>query len=107
MSLRRRMFVAFGLLVLCCALICTSASGGASTFGTYSDYSSSLHPVIATVPVRIRIPEEERPHLLDDALYTSIVGYRTLDYLAPGARRGTPRFSAVVTSPRSRVLTQS
>jgi hypothetical protein len=32
---------------------------GASTFGTYSDYSSSLHPVIATAPVRIRIPEEE------------------------------------------------
>jgi hypothetical protein len=28
------------------------------------------------------LPEQGRPHLLDDALYTSIAGYRTLDYLS-------------------------
>jgi hypothetical protein len=42
-------------------------------------YSSSLHLVIAAAPVRLRLPEEGKPHLLDDALYTSIAGYRTLD----------------------------
>jgi hypothetical protein len=38
--------------------------------------------VIAAAPVRIRLPEEGRPHLLDDALYTSIAGYRALDYFS-------------------------
>ncbi|HEX6494273.1 MAG TPA: hypothetical protein VF018_02230 [Acidobacteriaceae bacterium] len=48
--------------------------------------------MIAAAPIRIRLPQQERPHLLDDGLYASIAGYRTLDYfstrraLAGGAR---------------------
>jgi hypothetical protein len=32
--------------------------------------------------VRISLPEQGKPHLLDGALYASIAGYRTLDYLS-------------------------
>jgi hypothetical protein len=38
--------------------------------------------VIAAASVRIRLPEEETPHLLDDALYASPAGYRTLNYFS-------------------------
>jgi hypothetical protein len=38
--------------------------------------------VIAVAPVRVTLPQQERPHLLDDALYASIAGYRALDYLS-------------------------
>src|ERR1700744_1724523 len=58
MSLGRWTFVAFGLLVLCCLLACTSASGEPAP------------------------PAPQRSHLLDGALYASIASYRTLDYLS-------------------------
>jgi hypothetical protein len=32
--------------------------------------------------MRISLPEQGKPHLLDGALYASIAGYRTLDYLS-------------------------
>ena len=82
MSWGRWTFVAFGLLVLCCLLACTSASGEPAPSAPTPSYSSSLRPIIAAAPIRIRLPEQGRPHLLDDALYTSIAGYRTLDYLS-------------------------
>jgi hypothetical protein len=76
------MFVAFGLFVLCCLLVRMSASREPAPSAPTPTYSSSLHPVIAAAPVRIRLPEEGRPHLLDDVLYTSIAGYRALDYFS-------------------------
>ena len=82
MSWGRWTFVAFGLLVLCCLLACTSASGEPAPPAPTPSYSSSLRPIIAAAPIRIRLPEQGRPHLLDDVLYTSIAGYRTLDYLS-------------------------
>ena len=82
MSWGRWTFVAFGLLVLCCLLACTSASGEPTPSAPTPAYSSSLRPIIAAAPIRIRLPEQGRPHLLDDVLYTSIAGYRTLDYLS-------------------------
>jgi hypothetical protein len=82
MSLGRWTFVAFGLLVLCCLLACTSASGEPAPPAPTPAYSSSLRPVIAAARVRISLPEQGRPHLLDLGLYTSIAGYRTLDYLS-------------------------
>lgn len=82
MNWGRWTFVAFGLFVLCCLLICRSASGEPAPSAPTLSYSSSLHPVIAAAPVRIRLPEGGRPHLLDDALYTSIAGYRALDYFS-------------------------
>ena len=82
MSWGRWTFVAFGLLVLCCLLACTSASGEPAPSAPTPSYSSSLRPIIAAAPIRIRLPEQGRPHLLDDVLYTSIAGYRTLDYLS-------------------------
>lgn len=77
--------MAFGLLVLCCLLACTSASGEAEPSATTPSYSSSLRslrPVIAAAPVRLSLPEQGRPHLLDDAMYASIAGYRAFDYLS-------------------------
>jgi hypothetical protein len=82
MSLGRWTFVAFGLLVLCCLLACTSASGEPAPPAPTPTYSSSLRPVIAAARVRVSLPEQGRPHLLDDALYASLAGYRTLDYLS-------------------------
>ena len=82
MSWGRWTFVAFGLLVLCCLLACTSASGEPAPSAPTPSYSSSVRPIIAAAPIRIRLPEQGRPHLLDDVLYTSIAGYRTLDYLS-------------------------
>lgn len=82
MSWGRWTFVAFGLLVLCCLLACTSASGEPAPSAPTPSYSSSLRPIIAAAPIRIRLPEQGRPHLLDEMLYTSIAGYRTLDYLS-------------------------
>ena len=82
MSWGRWTFVAFGLLVLCCLLACTSASGEPAPSAPTPSYSSSLRPIIAAAPIRIRLPEQGRPHLLDDVLYTSIAAYRTLDYLS-------------------------
>jgi hypothetical protein len=83
MSLGRWTFVAFGLLVLCCLLACTSASGEpAPSAPPTPAYSSSLRPAIAAARVRVSLPEQGRPHLLDLGLYTSIAGYRTLDYLS-------------------------
>jgi hypothetical protein len=38
--------------------------------------------VIAAARVRVSLPEQGRPHLLDDALYASLAGYRTLDYFS-------------------------
>jgi hypothetical protein len=86
------MFVAFGRLVLCCLLVCTSAFGEPAPSAPTPTYSSSLHSVIATAPVRIRMPEEERSHRLDDALHPSIVGYRTLDYFSTRCATRNPSF---------------
>jgi hypothetical protein len=69
-------FIAFGLLILCFLLACTAQAE------SNLPYSSSLQPAIASVPARIALPQQQRPHLLDDALYASIAGYRTLDYLS-------------------------
>jgi hypothetical protein len=69
-------FIVFGLLILCFLLACTAARAESNL-----PYSSSLQPTIATVPAHIALPQQ-RPHLLDDALYASIAGYRTLDYLS-------------------------
>jgi hypothetical protein len=69
--------------MLCCLLLaCTSASAEPAASAPAPTYSSSLRLVIAAAPIRIRLPEQGRPHLLDDILYTSIAGYRTLDYLS-------------------------
>jgi hypothetical protein len=92
MSWGRWTFVAVGLLVLCCLLACTEASGEAAPSVPTPTYSSSLRPVISAARVRISLPEQGKPHLLDGALYASIASYRTLDYfstrhaLAGGAR---------------------
>jgi hypothetical protein len=82
MTLGRWTFVAFGLLVLCCLLACTSASGEPAPPAPTPAYSSSLRPAIAAARARVSLPEQGRPHLLDGALYASIAGYRTLDYLS-------------------------
>ncbi len=82
MNWGRWTFVAFGLLVLCCLLACTSASGEPAPSAPAPSYSSSLRPVIAAGPTRIRLPEQGRPHLLDDTFYASIAGYRALDYVS-------------------------
>jgi hypothetical protein len=82
MSLGRWTFVAFGLLVLCCLLACTSALGEPAPSAPTPAYSSSLRPVVAAARVRISLPEQGKPHLLDDALYASLAGYRTLDYFS-------------------------
>jgi hypothetical protein len=82
MSWGRWTFVAVGLLVLCCLLACTEASGEAAPSVPAPTYSSSLRPVISAARVRISLPEQGKPHLLDGALYASIAGYRTLDYLS-------------------------
>jgi hypothetical protein len=82
MNLGRWTFVALGLLVLCCLLACTSASGEPAPSVPVPSYSSSLRPVIAAAPVRVSIPQQARPHLLDLGLYASLASYRTLDYLS-------------------------
>jgi hypothetical protein len=84
--------MAVGLFIVCCLLACLSASGEPESPAPGARYSSSLRPVIAAAPVRISLPQQGGPHLLDDALYASIAGYRALDYfstrraLAGGAR---------------------
>jgi hypothetical protein len=82
MSWGRWTFVALGLLVLCCLLACASASGESAPTAPVPPYSSSLRPVIAATRIRISLPQQGRPHLLDGALYASIASYRTLDYLS-------------------------
>jgi hypothetical protein len=82
MSWGRWTFVAVGLLVLCCLLACTAASGEAAPSVPTPAYSSSLHPIISAAQVRISLPEQGRPHLLDGVLYASIASYRTLDYFS-------------------------
>jgi hypothetical protein len=82
MNWGRWTFIAFGLLLLCCLLACTSASGEPAPSAPVPSYSSSLHPVIATAPARLSLPRGETPHLLDLGLYASVAGYRTLDYLS-------------------------
>jgi hypothetical protein len=83
MTCGRWTFIAFGLLLLCVLLACTSSPAESLPAASNAHhYSSSLQPVIAVVPVRIVLPEQGRPHLPDDALYASIAGYRTLDYLS-------------------------
>jgi hypothetical protein len=82
MSWGRWTFVAVGLLVLCCLLACTEASGEAAPSVPTPTYSSSLRPVISAARVRISLPEQGKPHLLDGALYASIASYRTLDYFS-------------------------
>jgi hypothetical protein len=92
MNWGRWTFVAFGLLVLCFLLACNAASGEATPSAPTPSYSSSLHPIISAARVRVSLPQQGRPHLLDGALYASIATYRTLDYfstrraLAGGAR---------------------
>jgi hypothetical protein len=81
MNLGRWTFVAFGLLLLCCLLACTSASGEPAPSAPVPSYSSSLRPVIAAAPVRVSLPQPT-PHLLDVGLYASLATYRTLDYLS-------------------------
>lgn len=87
MNFGRWTFIAFALLLLCCLLACTSASGEPLPSAPVPSYSSSLHPVIAAAPVRLplprlSLPRQETPHLLDLGLYASIAGYRALDYLS-------------------------
>jgi hypothetical protein len=82
MAWGRWTFIALGLLLLCFLLACTSVSAEPAPANSTPAYSSSLHPVIAAAPARIALPQQQRPHLLDDALYASIAGYRTLDYLS-------------------------
>ena len=82
MTWSRWTFIAFGLLVLCFLLACKSALAESAATETDLPYSSSLQPVIAASRVRISLPEQQRPHLFDDALYASIASYRTLDYLS-------------------------
>ena len=82
MNLGRWTLIAFGLLLLCCLLACTSASGEPAPSAPVPSYSSSLHPVIATAPARLSLPRGETPHLLDFGLYASVASYRTLDYLS-------------------------
>ena len=82
MTWGRWTFVALGLLVLCCLLACNSASGEAPPSEPTPSFSSSLRPVISAARVRISLPEQGKPHLLDGALYASIASYRTLDYLS-------------------------
>lgn len=82
MNFSRWTLIAFGLLVLCCLLACTPASGEPSPSAPVPSYSSSLHPVIAAAPARLSLPRQETPHLLDLGLYASVAGYRTLDYLS-------------------------
>jgi hypothetical protein len=47
-----------------------------------ASYSSSLRPMITVRPLPAPPAQQERPKLLDDALYASIAGYRTFDYLS-------------------------
>jgi hypothetical protein len=82
MTWGRWTFIAFGLLILCFLLACTSASAESASETSNLPYSSSLQPIIASARVRVALPEQGRPPLLDDALYASIAGYRTLDYLS-------------------------
>ena len=82
MTWGRWTFIAFGLLMLCLLLACTSVSAEPAAAKSDLPYSSSLHPVIASTPAHIVLLRQQRPHLLDDALYASIAGYRTLDYLS-------------------------
>jgi hypothetical protein len=98
MNLGRWTFIAFGLLLLCALLACESASGEPAPSTPVPSYSSSLHPVIAAAPVRLSLPRQETPHLLDLGLYASVAGYRTLDYLS--TRR------ALAGGARERVLPQ-
>jgi hypothetical protein len=82
MSWGRWTFVAFGLLVLCCLLACNAASGEEAPSVPTPAYSSSLRPIISAARVRISLPEQGKPHLLDGVFYASIAGYRTLDYFS-------------------------
>ena len=82
MTWGRWTFIAVGLLLLCFLLACTSASAESAPADSNLPYSSSLHPVIAVAPARIALPQQQRPHLLDDALYAWIAGYRAFDYLS-------------------------
>jgi hypothetical protein len=82
MSWGRWTFVALGLLVLCCLLACNAASGEAPPSAPTPAFSSSLRPIISSARVRVSLPEQGKPHLLDGALYASIASYRTLDYLS-------------------------
>jgi hypothetical protein len=82
MTWGRWTFIAFGLLLLCFLLACTSVSAEPAPANPNLPYSSSLHPVIAAGPARIALPRQQGPRLLDDALYASIAGYRTFDYLS-------------------------
>lgn len=82
MTWGRWTFIAVGLLLLCFLLACTSASAEPASAGSNLPYSSSVQPVIAAAPARIALPQQQRPHLLDDALYASIAGYRAFDYLS-------------------------
>jgi hypothetical protein len=81
MNWGRWTFIAIGLLALCVLLACKSVSAEPVPSESDLPYSSSLQPVIASAPARISLPRE-RPRLLDDALYASIAGYRTFDYLS-------------------------
>jgi hypothetical protein len=82
MSWGRWTFVALGLLALCCLLACASASAESAPSVPTPAYSSSLRPIISAARVRVSLPEQQKPHLLDGALYASIAGYRTLDYFS-------------------------
>lgn len=83
---------AAGLFLMCWLLAWCSASAEPAPEMPTLPYSSSLHPVITVAPIRVPQAEQSRPHLLDILLYSSVAGYRTLDYfstrhaLAGGAR---------------------
>jgi hypothetical protein len=82
MTWGRWTFIAFGLLILCFLLACASAPAESVSEASNLSYSSSLQPIVSAARVRVALPEQGRPHLLDEALYASIAGYRTLDYLS-------------------------
>ncbi len=82
MNWGRWTFVAIGLLLLCCLLACTAASGEPAPSVPVPSYSSSLHPIIAAAPTHIPMARQARPQLLDLGLYASLASYRTLDYLS-------------------------
>jgi DNA-binding transcriptional LysR family regulator len=73
--------VLFGLS-LCVALVPAHALGETAPDTQPLSISRSLAPVILIRPREAPLPQQERPHPLDDALYLSIAGYRTFDYLS-------------------------
>jgi hypothetical protein len=69
-------------LSLCLGLLPPHALGATAPDTQPLSISRSLAPVILVRPKETPLPQQERPQLLDHALYLSIAGYRTFDYLS-------------------------